>query len=153
VRNAPPNPAGARLFTDRAFGLHRKARYVATVLPPLKLALTPLEVQEALGLDCVETARRMIRRGELPAKKTGRIWRVRRETVEAYRAGQTSEGDAVDAYVERLVEAAPQLTDEQRAKLAELLFVVAQRGSGATGTPGLATVVNTKQDDRPSGRI
>ncbi|WP_082939354.1 helix-turn-helix domain-containing protein [Mycobacterium sp. 852002-30065_SCH5024008] len=95
--------------------------------PPLSRALSAREVQEALGLDCIETVWRLIRRGELPAAKVGRIWRVRREAVEAYLAGKSPHAAVLDDYVERLVEQAPSLSDEQRAKLAELLRPARQR--------------------------
>ena len=75
----------------------------------------------------------MIKRGELPAVKVGRVWRIRQEDLEALLAGQKSEDDAaVDEWVERALAVAPKLTEEQRNKLAELLRPARQR-PGAIG--------------------
>lgn len=95
--------------------------------PPLQPALSPREVQEALGLACIKTVHRLIWRGELPAKKVGRIWRVRREDLDAYLAGRDSADAHLDEYVDAVVARAKKLTDEQYAKLAALLRPARQR--------------------------
>ena len=96
-------------------------------------ALTARGVQVALGLECLATVHRMIKRGELPAVKVGRVWRIRQEDLEALLAGQKSDDDAaVDEWVERALAVAPKLTEEQRNKLAELLRPARQR-PGAIG--------------------
>lgn len=56
--------------------------------PQFQPALSPREVQEALGLSCTRTVHRMIKRGELPAVKVGRNYRIRREDLEAFLAGE-----------------------------------------------------------------
>jgi excisionase family DNA binding protein len=52
--------------------------------------MTPLmtlaEVAELLRVD-VETVRRWCRTGEIQAVKVGRVWRVKRETIEAIMEG------------------------------------------------------------------
>jgi excisionase family DNA binding protein len=98
-------------------------------MPPTKYrpALTPRQVQDALGLECTDTVYRLIRRGELRAVKVGQgirgRYRVRPEDLEAYLAGQKANDDdaAVDEWVERALAVAPKLTEAQRNKLAELL--------------------------------
>lgn len=91
-------------------------------LSPLQPALSPRQVQVALGLECLQTVHRMIHRGELPAVKIGRVWRIRREDVDALLAGRKLRADkAIDGWVEQALAVAPRLTEAQRAKLAELL--------------------------------
>ena len=91
--------------------------------PQYRPALTAREAQAALGLECVDTVYRLIRRGELRAVQMGRgRYRIRPEDLEAFLAGQKrSDDDAVDEWVERALAVAPKLTEEQRNKLAELL--------------------------------
>lgn len=36
---------------------------------------------------CTETVRRLIRTGQLPAVKVGRVWRIRRQDIDAFMAG------------------------------------------------------------------
>ncbi|WP_430755374.1 helix-turn-helix domain-containing protein [Mycolicibacterium septicum] len=51
-------------------------------------ALTPTEAAERLNLH-VETVRRMLRDGELPAAKVGkRSWRIRAEVIDAILTGE-----------------------------------------------------------------
>ncbi|MBZ4620509.1 helix-turn-helix domain-containing protein [Mycobacterium avium] len=101
-------------------------------MPPQQYrpALTPREVQAALGLGCVETVHRLIKRGELRAVRMGKSdrgrYRIRPEDLEAYLAGRKAD-DALDAYVDAVVAQAKNLTDEQYSKLADLLKPVRQR--------------------------
>ncbi|MGV0070710.1 helix-turn-helix domain-containing protein [Mycobacterium colombiense] len=93
-------------------------------------ALTAREAQAALGLECVDTVYRLIRRGELRALRVGRHrYRIRPEDLDAYLAGQKANDDdaAVDEWVERALAVAPKLTEAQRNKLAELLRPVRHR--------------------------
>lgn len=97
-------------------------------------ALTPREVQAALGLGCVETVHRLIRRGELRAIKVGQEhrgrYRIRPEDLEAFMAGQkANDEDAVDEWVARALAVAPKLSQAQRNQLAELLRPVRQPGA------------------------
>jgi excisionase family DNA binding protein len=48
---------------------------------------TPDEVREMLKLQQNETVYKMIASGELPAFRVRRLWRIRREDVEALMAG------------------------------------------------------------------
>lgn len=75
-----------------------------------------LDQAAAEGYGGYSILRRDITAGTLPARKDGRRWVVCRSDLEA-----RSQRSNVDAVIERLVDAAPPLTDEQIAKLRVLL--------------------------------
>jgi excisionase family DNA binding protein len=59
-----------------------------------------------------EKSRQMLRRGEIPAIKVGRIWRARREDVEAIKRGRAP-GEPVDQRVAAIIAAMAPLTDRE----------------------------------------
>jgi excisionase family DNA binding protein len=87
-------------------------------------AMDAYEVAEVLDC-CVATVRREANRGRLRGKKVGSVWRFTPQDVAAYLDGQTPVQAAEladwDAYVRKLVDAAPPLTAEQIAALSALL--------------------------------
>jgi excisionase family DNA binding protein len=58
---------------------------------------------------CQSKARRMMREGQIPAIKVGRIWRARRLDVESVKRGQPP----VDPRIAEIIAAAEPLTDQQ----------------------------------------
>jgi len=92
--------------------------------PELRPALSPSQAQRALGLESINTVYRLIQRGELPAAKVGRIYRIRQQDIEAFLAGRRSDEPdvtALEEHIQKVLSQAPPLTDEQRTRLAELL--------------------------------
>jgi excisionase family DNA binding protein len=87
-------------------------------------ALDVYEVAEALDC-CAATVRREANRGRLGGTRVGACWCFRPEDVRAYLDGETpaaaAERAAWDAYVRRVVAAAPPLRSEQIAALSALL--------------------------------
>jgi excisionase family DNA binding protein len=55
-----------------------------------------------------EKARQMLRQGEIPARKCGRIWRARREDVDSYIAGNMPDDEIAE-----ILRNSPPLTDQQ----------------------------------------
>lgn len=80
-----------------------------------------LTLQEAVaeGYGAYQTLRLWIRQGKLPAYKTGKRVKVLRTDLEALCVPVG--GNPVDAAIEKLVAAAPSLSDEQTRRLRELL--------------------------------
>ena len=73
---------------------------------------------------------RKIRAGLIPSYKVGGgVVRIRREDVEKIRQPRTREATVSD-FIRRLVDQAPDFTEDQRAKLAELLAPVRAEGGG-----------------------
>ena len=54
---------------------------------PEREGYTPLETARVIGVGA-EKIRQMIRRGELPAARCGRTWRIGRKSLEAWLAGE-----------------------------------------------------------------
>lgn len=73
----------------------------------------------AEGYGAYSTLRLWIRQGKLPAYKTGKRVKVLRTDLEALCVPVV--GNPVDAAIEKLVAAAPHLSDEQTRRLRELL--------------------------------
>lgn len=92
--------------------------YLATPLPNGPRYLT-LQQAVAEGYGAYVTLLSWIRQGKLPAYKTGGRVKVRREDLEALCVPVG--GNPVDAAIEKLVAAAPHLSDEQTRRLRELL--------------------------------
>ena len=63
--------------------------------PPAEsyIFLTPQEVSDLLRVS-VQTVRRWIKDGELPAYKVGRGWRIRKGDLDTWLQGQRSDGDS-----------------------------------------------------------
>lgn len=80
-----------------------------------------LTLREAVaeGYGAYQTLRLWIRQGKLPAYKTGKRVKVLRTDLEALCVPVG--GNPVDAAIEKLVAAAPHLSDEQTRRLRELL--------------------------------
>jgi excisionase family DNA binding protein len=95
-----------------------------------------------------QTVRRKIKKGELFAYRCGpRLIKLDADQVEAAMlrpatpaATNVEAADRAAAYIEKLLAEAPELTDEQRSKLAELL------------RPARATARNGGVDHRGAGR-
>lgn len=92
--------------------------YLATPLPNGPRYLT-LQQAVAEGYGAYVTLLSWIRQGKLPAYKMGGRVKVRREDLEALCVPVG--GNPVDAAIEKLVAAAPHLSDEQTRRLRELL--------------------------------
>ena len=112
----------------------RRARFRVSAKGPLVLtdtsapglpALDIFEVAEKFKCSHM-TVRRLIANRRLPAVKVGVRWRIRPEDVDAYLRGDLSAN--ADDYVAEVLAHAPRLTEEQRAKLAELLRPVRVSG-------------------------
>lgn len=69
---------------------------------------------------------RKCRRGEIPSYKIGGSIRIRREDAEAIRQPRQTSTE----YIRELIDSAPPLTQEQRAKLAELLAPIRRSERG-----------------------
>ncbi len=72
---------------------------------------------------------RKIRAGLIPSYKVGGAVRIRREDVEQIRQPRTPDATVTD-FIRQLVDEAPPFTEDQRARLAELLAPV-RRTAGA----------------------
>ncbi len=70
---------------------------------------------------------RKIRAGLIPSYKVGGAVRIRREDVEKIRQPRQQEATVTD-FIRRLVDQAPEFTEDQRARLAELLAPVRRVG-------------------------
>lgn len=92
--------------------------YLATPLPNGPRYLT-LQQAVAEGYGAYVTLLSWIHQGKLPAYKMGGRVKVRREDLEALCVPVG--GNPVDAAIEKLVAAAPHLSDEQTRRLRELL--------------------------------
>jgi excisionase family DNA binding protein len=85
-----------------------------------------LDIEEAAAfLNCCRaTVRREVARGRLRAQKVGQRWRFAPEDLLAYLDGEdpasTTERAAWDAYIRKVVAAAPPLRPEQVAALSAL---------------------------------
>jgi excisionase family DNA binding protein len=106
---------------------------VRTLTPAIELPNRALDVFEVADVcDChVATVQREARRGKLRGTKVGSRWRFRPEDVAAYLEGLTpaerAERTSWDAYVRGVLDAAPELTAEQKDRIATLL----RAGGGA----------------------
>lgn len=83
-------------------------------------------LREAAEKSCYpaySTLRKYIREGRLPAEKDARGWvRVRKADLDALSTPVGgSSFDCVEAAIERIIDAAPPLTDEQREELAAIV--------------------------------
>jgi excisionase family DNA binding protein len=78
----------------------------------------------------VETLYRMIERGEVPATKVARRWRISREYVETMLAGETPLDAKCEAALERWLANAPPLLSEAQKDTIAAAF------AGAFPTPG-----------------
>ena len=104
----------------------REANRGRPLTPALELPNRALETDEvAVILNCcVATVRREANRGNLRGTRIGQRWRFRPEDVRAYLDGEdpaaAAERAAWDAYVRKVVAAAPPLRPEQIAALSAL---------------------------------
>jgi excisionase family DNA binding protein len=65
---------------------------------------------------CESTVKRAIREGKIPAYRVGKSRRIPLSHLE-----QLQRNDPIEAEIERIVSAAPPLTDDQRNRIAALL--------------------------------
>lgn len=85
-------------------------------------ALITLQQAAQDGYAAYSTLRKYIAQGRLPAVKIGTRVKVRRSDLERLAVPVRADGKAaIDAVVQRLVEAAPQLTHEQITRLSAAL--------------------------------
>lgn len=94
---------------------------------------TRAEAARELGIN-PRTLDKGIDAGEIPAVRFGRTVRIPRSFIDELCAPAQPQPppDDIDAWVEQILATAPRLSEEQRAKLAELLEP-ARRGSRARG--------------------
>jgi excisionase family DNA binding protein len=100
--------------------------YSSPSTPALELPNRALNIFEVADIFdcCAATVRREVSRGRLRGTKVGSRWRFQPEDVAAYLNGEdpaaAAERAAWDAYVRKVVAAAPPLRPEQIAALAAL---------------------------------
>ena len=110
---------------------------IGVLTPAIELPNRALEIDEvAVVLKCCPaTVRREANRGRLRGTRIGQRWRFRPEDVLAYLNGETpastSEREAWDAYVRKVVADAPPLRPEQIAALSALLDWEPENGGAA----------------------
>ena len=97
--------------------------------------VTPRLAQLDIGFECVESVRRLIASGQLPATKINGRWRIRRSDLDAFIAERSSNPEArpnaLAEHVAGILENAQTLTAAQRETLAELLRPIRGGGTAA----------------------
>ena len=68
-----------------------------------------------------EHIQRLVSSGEIPSYKVGHSRRISADTVDALMGKTPTDDDELDAYVRKLVDAAPRLTERQRKRLAIII--------------------------------
>lgn len=87
-----------------------------------------LQEAAALGYGAYQTLRKYIAEGRLPAVKIGKRVKVLRSDLDALAVPVRPSAADVEAKIERLVEAAPPLTESQIRRLSGLLAAKAKSG-------------------------
>jgi excisionase family DNA binding protein len=106
---------------------------VPSTANPTTTSLPALDVEDvAVRMKvCTRTVYRLIENCQLKAKKVGSVWRIRPEAVDAYLDGcgtmTPEDAEKIADYIERQLADAPDLTNQQRNDLAELLLPVRRR--------------------------
>ena len=74
-----------------------------------------------LGVGSESTLRKAIKEGRLSFHRFGTAYRIRQDDLDALAAARRPAPQLFDGFVDAVVDAAPQLTDEQRQQLVTVL--------------------------------
>jgi excisionase family DNA binding protein len=91
-----------------------------TVPDPTPTAYSMATLAKMMGTS-LDTIQRGVMAGEIPSFKIGRTRRIPADAVEALMRPSKHDDDDLDAYVRKLVDAAPRLTEAQRRRLSSII--------------------------------